>query len=163
MSGFWKGLSERDHAVWSWVEQERLGGTQDPFPGITGTFPCRGDKREIDSPGKGTSETLANSEILPKRELAPSYTWDAGYLLKSGHCLASLVAPLIFRIQGQSWMKILSSLNISPAWWVQIPFRNKNTRSISVFVGTHWFWEPNDSSYPLYKEGKGIGHILQYS
>lgn len=48
------------------MKQERLGGTQDWYPGNMGTFPCGGAKREKHIPGKGASETLADSEILPK-------------------------------------------------------------------------------------------------
>ena len=98
------------------MKQERLGGTQDWYPGNMGTFPCGGAKREKHIPGKGASETLANSEILPKCALVPSYSSDAGSLLKSGYCLASLVALLISRNQGHSWMKISSSLNTSSVW-----------------------------------------------
>lgn len=96
------------------LEQERLGGTQDWYPGNTGTFPCSGAKRETkDRPGKGASETLASSEILSKCAPVPSFSSDDGLLLKSGYCLVS--ALLISRIQGHSWMKILS-LNTSSVW-----------------------------------------------
>lgn len=109
--GSWEGLSESDRDTWSWAEQEGLGGTQDWYPGNTGTFPCSGAKREKkDSLGKGASETLASSEILSKCAPVPSFSSDDGLLLKSGYCLVS--ALLISRIQGHSWMKILSQTHL---------------------------------------------------
>lgn len=133
--GEWPGGAEL-----SWVAEPGSDTGPDRslmYPGNMGTFPCGDARRERDVPEKGASEVLANSEIQPKCGPASSRIQNSapGSLLKSGYRLASQVALLISRIQGHSWMTILSSWT-HLFWWLQILFRNKNAWCLLLLCGT---------------------------
>lgn len=107
---------QSDHTVHSWAEQKRLEGPQDQTEAECTLATWAHSLWRRQKGGRRSRKGCKWSNCrLWNSTLACSCSAShlrPGCLLKSGYCLASLVALSVFRIQVHSWMKISSSLNL---------------------------------------------------